>query len=104
MSEINMEKSYRIKMVRKVYGYLKHYTFKNFESYLSKLNRYAIWGAEQAYLNGQRANLVNIVLRPIHRFLKQYIFRFGFLDGIEGAVNALLGAYSVFLNTPFYMN
>jgi glycosyltransferase involved in cell wall biosynthesis len=78
-------------------GYLKHNTFKDFESYLSKLNRYALWGGQQSYLNGQRANLFNIVLRPIYRFLKQYIFRFGYLDGIPGAINALLGAYSVFL-------
>lgn len=78
-------------------GHLLHFTFENFDQYLQKLNRYAKWGAEQEFINGKNANLINILLRPIHRFLKQYIFRLGFLDGMPGAVNALLGAYSVFL-------
>lgn len=78
-------------------GRLEHDTFKGWNDYLIKLHRYSKWGAEQALISGQKAGFVNVVLRPIHRFLKQYIFRLGFLDGIPGAVNAYLGAYSVFL-------
>jgi glycosyltransferase involved in cell wall biosynthesis len=78
-------------------GFLVHHTFKDWDSYLKKLDRYAIWGAEQALMNNQKAGLINILLRPLHRFFKQYFLRLGFLDGIPGAVNASLGAYSVFL-------
>lgn len=78
-------------------GFLVHQTFKDWDSYLFKLNRYSKWGAEQAFLNGQKANFINLFLRPIHRFLKQYLFRFGFLDGMEGLINALLSSYAVFL-------
>jgi glycosyltransferase involved in cell wall biosynthesis len=78
-------------------GYFEHNTFKNWSDYLLKLHRYSRWGAEQALINNQEAGFINIVLRPIHRFLKQFIFRLGFLDGIPGAVNAYLGAYSAFL-------
>ncbi|MCX7830613.1 MAG: glycosyltransferase family 2 protein [Acidobacteria bacterium] len=85
------------KELGKLKGYLIHHTFKDWDSYLKKLNRYSIWGAEQALLNNQRAGVINILFRPFHRFVKQYILRLGFLDGIPGAVNASLGAYSVFL-------
>lgn len=78
-------------------GYFEHYTFKDWNSYLLKLHRYSKWGAEQALINNRKAGFVNIVLRPLHRFLKQFIFRLGFLDGIPGAVSAYLGAYAVFL-------
>lgn len=78
-------------------GYLTHHTFKDWDSYLQKLNRYSIWGAEQALIKNQSAGIFNILLRPLHRFLKQYFIRLGFLDGIPGAINAALGAYSVFL-------
>ena len=78
-------------------GRLEHHTFKDWNSYLIKLHRYSKWGAEQALIGGQKAGFVNVVLRPIHRFIKQYFLRLGFLDGIPGAVNAYLGAYSVFL-------
>jgi len=37
------------------------------------------------------------VLRPLGRFLKQYIIRLGFLDGMPGAIAAFLGVYGVFL-------
>lgn len=85
------------KNIGKLKGFLVHYTFKDWDSYLKKINRYSIWGAEQSLLNNQRAGLINILLRPLHRFIKQYFLRLGFLDGIPGAVNAALGAYSVFL-------
>jgi len=78
-------------------GYFEHDSFKGWSDYLIKLHRYSKWGAEQALLGGQSAGFVNVVLRPIHRFFKQYFLRLGFLDGIPGAVNAYLGAYSVFL-------
>ncbi len=81
----------------KLNGYLIHYTFKDWDSYLKKLHRYSIWGAEQEFLNKKSAGVLNILFRPFHRFIKQYFLRLGFLDGIEGAINASLGAYSVFL-------
>jgi len=76
---------------------LTHDTFRDWEHYLRKLDRYTTWGAEQDFKDGKKGGFVNIVLRPLHRFLKQYVFRLGVLDGIPGAIYAALGAYGVFL-------
>lgn len=78
-------------------GYLEHYTFRDWDSYLEKQERYSTWGARQAFEAGAGAGLLEVLLRPLHRMLKQYVFRLGFLDGIPGAVSAYLGVYSVFL-------
>lgn len=78
-------------------GKLEHHTFRGWEHYLRKLDRYTTWGAQQDFKDGRSSGFVNVVLRPFHRFLKQYLFRLGFLDGIPGAVTAYLGAYGVFL-------
>ncbi len=78
-------------------GRLEHHTFRDWEHYLRKLDRYTTWGAEQDFKDGKRGGYANVALRPLHRFLKQYVIRLGFLDGIPGAISAYLGAYGVFL-------
>ena len=76
---------------------LLHDTFRDWEHYLRKLDVYTTWGAEQDLKDGKRSGLLHVVLRPAGRFLKQYIFRLGFMDGIPGAISAYLGVYGVFL-------
>jgi glycosyltransferase involved in cell wall biosynthesis len=78
-------------------GTLRHCTFRDWDHYLEKLHRYTTWGALQDYHKGKRSGVLNIVFRPIHRFLKQYVLRLGFLDGIPGALVAYLAVYGVFL-------
>jgi glycosyltransferase involved in cell wall biosynthesis len=86
------------KRVAEVRGaYLLHDTVRDWEHWQAKNDLYARWGAEQLFAEGQRAGFASIVLRPLHRFLKQYLFRLGFLDGIPGAAVAYMGAYGVFL-------
>jgi glycosyltransferase involved in cell wall biosynthesis len=78
-------------------GALLHDTFRDWGSYLSKLDRYTTWGAEQDFKDGKRAGFAAVVLRPVARLLKQYVVRLGFLDGIPGTIAAYLGVYGVFL-------
>lgn len=81
----------------KLAGLLLHDTFRDWESYLAKLDRYTTWGAEQDLRDGKRAGFVNVALRPAFRFVKQYLFRLGFLDGIPGVIAVYLAVYGVFL-------
>ncbi len=78
-------------------AYLLHDTVRDWEQYQRKNDLYARWGAEQLHREGARAGLGSILLRPLHRFLKQYLFRLGFLDGVPGALVAGVAAYGVFL-------
>ena len=76
---------------------LLHYSFRGFGQYWRKMQLYSDWGASQLWKEGKRAGWVSIGLRPVQRFLKMYVARAGFLDGIHGLVLAMLGAFSVFL-------
>ncbi|MCI4398779.1 MAG: glycosyltransferase family 2 protein [Acidobacteria bacterium] len=78
-------------------GRLLHDTIRDWPHYLAKNELYSRWGAEQLFKDGKRAGLCSILLRPLHRFLKQYLFRLGFLDGVPGAIVAVTSAYCVFL-------
>jgi glycosyltransferase involved in cell wall biosynthesis len=66
-------------------GDLLHHAYKNLEDFLEHQNRYSSLGAEMVVAKGKVGfSFVNIVLRPLVRFLYSYFFRAGFLDGKVG--------------------
>lgn len=77
-------------------GALGHYSYENMEQYLEKLNRYTTLSARDKYRAGKRAGIADLILRPPLTFLKQYILRKGFRDGISGFLLSALSSYYVF--------
>lgn len=75
---------------------LNHYTDPSIEHYFDKFNLYTSLAAEELYNREKRATLNDIILRPIFLFIKMYIFRLGFLDGINGLILAVFSAAYVF--------
>ena len=66
-------------------GDLIHHAYPTLEGFIEHANRYSSLGAEMVVAERKVGfSFVNIVLRPLVRFLYMYIFRFGFLDGREG--------------------
>ncbi len=76
---------------------LLHYSFRSFGQYWGKMKSYSDWGASQLHREGKRAGWLSIAFRPPARFLKMYVARLGFLDGIHGLVLCMLAAFMVFL-------
>ncbi|KAB2965132.1 MAG: glycosyltransferase family 2 protein [Thermoanaerobaculia bacterium] len=74
-----------------------HYTFRTFDQYFPKFLNYAEWGAAQAFRDGRRAGISELVFRPAWRFLRTYVLQLGFLDGKHGLVLCSLQAFGVFL-------
>ncbi len=74
-----------------------HYTFRSFDQYMEKFHRYADWGAADLYREGRRAGPVELLLRPLWRFLRMYVVQAGFLDGRHGLVLCALQSCGVFL-------
>jgi (heptosyl)LPS beta-1,4-glucosyltransferase len=70
--------------VGRLAGTLEHHTLRSISQYLPKLHEYALRGA---------ADLVHAEWR----FVRSYVLRFGLLDGANGFVVAVLGAYGTFL-------
>ncbi len=69
-----------------------HYSYEDLYDYLAKFNRYTSEGAEEYYKRGKKASCFGIVINPIFKFVRMYILRLGFLDGIEGLLIAILSA------------
>jgi glycosyltransferase involved in cell wall biosynthesis len=75
---------------------LLHYTDPDFDHYLRKLNRYTSLDALQLRREERRAKLWDIALRPPATFVKMYLFKRGFLDGVPGLILAVSSAFHVF--------
>lgn len=82
-------------------GYLKqklyHNTYKSFDAYVEKMNRYA-WLQAQDYDN--KTKLItpyHIVIKPFWGFFKHYIVQGGFRDGFVGFTIGYMQAYVVFM-------
>ena len=77
--------------IGKLDGDLLHESAETLHSYLEKQNRYTSLQAEMLLRKGVRPSLFKLVLSPVARFLKFYVVRLGFLDGVPGLVHILIG-------------
>lgn len=77
-------------------GLLLHEGERTIDEHLSRQNRYTTLSAQQMYERGRHVSLAGVALKPPFRFLRSYVFRFGFLDGWPGFVQAWYSAVYVF--------
>ena len=77
-------------------NHLLHYTDPHLEHYFEKFNRYTSLAAEELQRQGRRFHWWDLLLRPSWFFLRMYIFKTGFLDGLAGFILARLSAAYVF--------
>jgi glycosyltransferase involved in cell wall biosynthesis len=75
---------------------LLHYTDPDLKHYFEKFNRYTSLAAEELTERKKRFSLFKLVVNPLWVFVKMYIFRLGFLDGIPGLILCVLSANYVF--------
>lgn len=77
-------------------GDLMHDSAESIAAYLTKQNRYTSLAAEAAVAAGKRASAVRVVLSPLVRFIKFYVVRRGFLDGLPGFIHVAIGCFNSF--------
>jgi glycosyltransferase involved in cell wall biosynthesis len=82
--------------VARIKGDLLHDSAETLTTYLAKQNRYTTLAAREALARGKRAGPAKLLLSPLLRFIKFYVFRLGFLDGLPGLVHILIGCQNSF--------
>lgn len=84
-------------------GHLEHHTYDDWSDYLAKLDRYTRLAALDRHEAGRRIRggpgLFPFLLQPAGVFLKKYVLRAGFLDGVRGLLVSALSAWSAFLTS-----
>ncbi|WP_265946867.1 glycosyltransferase family 2 protein [Dechloromonas sp. A34] len=73
---------------------LLHDSAESLASYLTKQNRYTTLAAEMALAAGKRASFGRIALSPVIRFVKFYVVRQGFRDGLPGLIHIAIGCFN----------
>lgn len=79
-------------------GDLLHYSFYSIDEHVNQINKFTTISAEALY--GKRGKYLvwtKMMVSPLVRFLRDYIFKQGFRDGIYGFVICKNAAYSRFL-------
>jgi glycosyltransferase involved in cell wall biosynthesis len=78
-------------------GELFHYSFSDLTDYARRLNTLASNAALTMQRKGVSSSAFSIITRPIARFIKFYLLKRGFREGVAGLVVALIEAYGVLL-------
>jgi (heptosyl)LPS beta-1,4-glucosyltransferase len=75
---------------------LEHYSYQRLSDVIQRLDRYTDLAALDLREQGQPFRVTALVTRPLGRFLRNYVLKQGFRDGIPGLIMAVSYAYSVF--------
>ena len=78
-------------------GDLMHESAEDLMLYLDKQNRYTTLQAEALWQRGKHAGVAQMALSPLLRFVKFYVLRLGFLDGVAGLVHIAIGCHNSFM-------
>ncbi len=79
-------------------GALNHYSFRTLKDQVVTNMRYAEQGARDLVAKkGRSPYLIEILLKPVGKFIECYIIKAGFLDGKLGLFIALNAAHSIFM-------
>ena len=75
---------------------MDHYYIRTFDHMIAKMTRYADWGAAQMFIDGKTTGLWGIVAHPLAKFVRDFMFNLGFLDGTRGLISVGMHVYYTF--------
>lgn len=83
--------------VGKLNTYLNHYPHQTLAEFLQDINFYSTVRARELQKKGKQIGILEILSYPFGKFITNYFFKLGFLDGPAGFVYAFLMSFHSFL-------
>lgn len=83
--------------VGSIAGDLMHESGEDIARYIYKQNRYTTLQAEILYRRGKKVSTAKMLISPLTRFIKFYLVRQGFRDGVPGLVHIAIGCMNSFI-------
>lgn len=78
-------------------GDLLHYSYESIAAHINQTDKFTTIAAHAAFKKGKRSNVFKIFSRPLLKFLRDYFFKRGFLDGRYGFIICSINALSAML-------
>lgn len=75
---------------------IDHFSYKNLSEMMAKIDEYSTLGAQKLHAKGRTASPLKALGSAFGAFLKLYVIKCGFLDGVMGFVIAVTSAESAF--------
>lgn len=85
------------KKIGKLQASLDHYTYKDLQHFMAKMERYATWSAQDYLYKTPKVTLYHLGVKPFFRFINHFILKKGFLDGTVGFIISSIMAWGVFM-------
>lgn len=76
-------------------GKILHWSYNSVEEHKGKVEYFSTIAAQAYFNRGKKSSYFKIVFSPLFRFVRDYIFKLGFLDGKYGLIIARLTAKEV---------
>ena len=83
--------------VQHLFGNILHYTTYNISEHIAVVNKYTSYITEEYYAKKKKAMFLKILFAPLWSFIRDYIFKLGFLDGYYGFIVCKISAFATFL-------
>jgi glycosyltransferase involved in cell wall biosynthesis len=77
-------------------GKILHWSYTSVAQHEGKVDYFSSIAAKAYHARGKKSSLFKILFSPLFRFLRDYIFKLGFLDGKYGFIIAKLTAKEVY--------
>lgn len=78
-------------------GDLLHYSYDSITSHITQTNKFTTIAAREAFQRGIRSSMLKTLSRGCFKFMRDYFFKRGFLDGYYGLIICIINALSAFL-------
>lgn len=78
-------------------GDILHYTYYSIDEHIAQANKFSTIAAKAIIEKGKSVFLIQIMINPLAKFIRNYLLRLGFLDGFYGFVICRISAGETFL-------
>ena len=82
-------------------GDLLHYSYYTIEEHINRSSKYAKISAKALLEMGKKASILKMVSSAIFRFIQDYFFRLGFLDGFYGLLICATSSHTTFMKYAY---
>jgi glycosyltransferase involved in cell wall biosynthesis len=76
---------------------LIHYPHQTISEFLQEINFYTTLRAKELFEKGEKSSMFKVIAYPKAKFIQNYFIKLGFLDGLEGLVQAIIMSFHSFL-------
>jgi len=74
-----------------------HYTYRDISDQIQTIDKYSRMAAEDLFQSGEKFSLFRLLFHPPFRFIKEYVMKSGFRDGLPGLIIVVSTMYYVFI-------